>query len=64
VSALKGAGTALEAVAAGIVTVTNVRGTGIIRLGTARDAALLFRRHALNTFGAGISRTSFASSAR
>src|SRR5215831_16936022 len=32
VPALKGAGTALEAVAAGIVTATNVSGTGIIRL--------------------------------
>lgn len=33
--ALKGAAAALEAVAAGIVTATNVAGTGVIRLGTA-----------------------------
>lgn len=35
VPALKAAGTALEAVAAGIVTATNVAGTGVVRLGTA-----------------------------
>ena len=35
VPALKGAGVALEGVAAGIVTATNVAGTGVVRLGTA-----------------------------
>jgi hypothetical protein len=35
VPALKAAGTALEAVAAGIVTATNVAGAGVVRLGTA-----------------------------
>ncbi|ODM77798.1 hypothetical protein [Bradyrhizobium elkanii] len=35
VPALQGAGTALEAVAAGIVTATNVAGTGVVRIGTA-----------------------------
>src|SRR5215813_13768595 len=40
VPALKGAGTALEAVAAGIVTATNVSGTGIIRLGGAIETTV------------------------
>jgi hypothetical protein len=40
VPALKGAGTALEAVAAGIVTATNVSGTGIIRLGGAIESTV------------------------
>ena len=40
VPALQGAGTALEAVAAGIVTATNVSGTGIIRLGSAIETTV------------------------
>ena len=40
VPALQGAGTALEAVAAGIVTATNVSGTGIIRLGGAIETTV------------------------
>jgi hypothetical protein len=39
VPALKGAGIALEGVATGIVTATNVAGTGVIRLGTAVETA-------------------------
>ncbi|GIQ73186.1 hypothetical protein [Bradyrhizobium sp. RD5-C2] len=35
VPALQGAGVALEAVAAGIVTATNAAGTGVVRIGTA-----------------------------
>nr|WP_143846002.1 hypothetical protein [Bradyrhizobium cosmicum]QDP27012.1 hypothetical protein FNV92_34880 [Bradyrhizobium cosmicum] len=40
VPALKGAGVALEGVATGIVTATNVAGTGLVRLGTAAETSL------------------------
>jgi hypothetical protein len=40
VPALKGAGVALEGVATGIVTATNVAGTGVIRLGTAIETTV------------------------
>lgn len=40
VPALKGAGVALEGVASGIVSATNVAGTGVIRLGTAIETTV------------------------
>jgi hypothetical protein len=40
VPALKGAGVALEGVATGIVTATNLAGTGVIRLGTAIETTV------------------------
>ena len=52
VPALKGAGTALEAVAAGIVTATNVSGTGIIRLGGAIETTVPSLATGLKSAGA------------
>jgi len=63
VPALKGAGTALEAVAAGIVTATNVAGSGVVKLGGVIETTFpAFAVLAANVKGAGAAMEAFSPS--